>query len=393
MRPFRAPKYRHYKPKDLALVVINGKQFYLGKFGSPESWDEHLRLVKGHQANLASPPAAKSPSSGCSISELILAFWEEHVRTYYVKNGRPTSERDNFKQALRLLRRNYGHTLARDFGPKGLKAVRQAMVEAGRSRPVVNKDINRIKRMFRWAVEHELVPVTVYQALQAVTEFRKGRSEAREPEPVGPVSEEHVQAVLPFVTAPVAAMIQVQKLTGARPGEITSMRPCDITSGSDGIWVYRPQEHKTEHHDQTRLVLIGPRAQEILRPWLDRDPEAYCFSPAEAVAARNARSRSNRKSPMTPSQAARKPKPNAKRRPRQRYDKDSYRRAIRTACLKAGIPLWYPNQLRHFTATVIRARFGLEAAQTILGHTKADVTQVYAERDRAKAHAVMAEIG
>ena len=45
------------------------------------------------------------------------------------------------------------------------------------------------------------------------------------------------------------------------------------------------------------------------------------------------------------------------------------------------------------SATVIRSKFGLEAAQVVLGHTKADVTQVYAERDLAKAQAIMAEIG
>jgi site-specific recombinase XerC len=53
----------------------------------------------------------------------------------------------------------------------------------------------------------------------------------------------------------------------------------------------------------------------------------------------------------------------------------------------------HPHQLRHAAATSIRARYGLEAAQVILGHAKADVTQVYAERDLTKAHEVMREIG
>ncbi len=34
-------------------------------------------------------------------------------------------------------------------------------------------------------------------------------------------------------------------------------------------------------------------------------------------------------------------------------------------------------------ATEVRARFGLEAAQVLLGHTRADVTQTYAERPGA----------
>jgi integrase len=57
------------------------------------------------------------------------------------------------------------------------------------------------------------------------------------------------------------------------------------------------------------------------------------------------------------------------------------------------VPVWTPLQLRHTAATMIRSRFGLEAAQTVLGHAKADTTQIYAERDLARAHAVMAEIG
>jgi site-specific recombinase XerC len=54
---------------------------------------------------------------------------------------------------------------------------------------------------------------------------------------------------------------------------------------------------------------------------------------------------------------------------------------------------WHPNQLRHTVATEVRARFGLEASQAVLGHAKADVTQVYAERDLTKAVEVMRAIG
>jgi integrase len=54
---------------------------------------------------------------------------------------------------------------------------------------------------------------------------------------------------------------------------------------------------------------------------------------------------------------------------------------------------WSPNQLRHSAATEIRKRYGLEAAQVILGHSKADVTQIYAERDLALGARVAAEVG
>jgi site-specific recombinase XerC len=54
---------------------------------------------------------------------------------------------------------------------------------------------------------------------------------------------------------------------------------------------------------------------------------------------------------------------------------------------------WSPNQLRHAAATEIRQRFGLEAAQVVLGHSRADVTQVYAERDNGLAAKIMSEVG
>ena len=54
---------------------------------------------------------------------------------------------------------------------------------------------------------------------------------------------------------------------------------------------------------------------------------------------------------------------------------------------------WSPNQLRHAAGTEVRRQFGLEAAQVVLGHSKADVTQVYAERDQALAAEIMQKIG
>ena len=50
-------------------------------------------------------------------------------------------------------------------------------------------------------------------------------------------------------------------------------------------------------------------------------------------------------------------------------------------------------RIRHAAATRIRKAYDLEAAQVVLGHAKADVTQIYAERDLAKARDVMAAIG
>ncbi|SIO27745.1 hypothetical protein SAMN05444166_3419 [Singulisphaera sp. GP187] len=39
------PKYRHFKPKDLAVVRIDGRDVYLGKYGSSESWERYARVI------------------------------------------------------------------------------------------------------------------------------------------------------------------------------------------------------------------------------------------------------------------------------------------------------------------------------------------------------------
>ena len=54
---------------------------------------------------------------------------------------------------------------------------------------------------------------------------------------------------------------------------------------------------------------------------------------------------------------------------------------------------WHPNQLRHSFATHVRKHHGLEAAQVLLGHSKADVTQIYAEKNEALAVGIAAKIG
>ena len=246
--------------------------------------------------------------------------------------------------------------------------------------------------MFKWAVSRELVPVATYQSLLTVEGLRKGRTPARESEPVKPVPWEHVEAILPHVSHQVQAMVRFQLVVACRPGEVTLIRPCDIDRTVDP-WIYRPRSHKTEHHDRERKIPIGAEGQKIMMPWLDRAPESYCFSPREARESFDAERRRNRKTPHTPSSLRRTQKVNPKRKPGEWYTTSTYDDAVARACLRAGVPHWHPNQLRHSRATEIRKKFGLEGSQVVLGHASAHVTQIYAERDFELAKHIMREIG
>ena len=111
-----------------------------------------------------------------------------------------------------------------------------------------------------------MIPPSVLHGLQAVAGLRRGRTAARETELVTPVPNALLAAVLPHTSRQVAAMIQLQRLKGMRPCEVTIMWGCDMeTIGK--IWVYRPESHKTEHHSKERLIYLGPQAQAILKPW------------------------------------------------------------------------------------------------------------------------------
>lgn len=281
----RIPSYRLHKASNQAVVVLNGRSFYLGVFGTAESKAEYQRIIAEWLANQRRPlPAANVGSVGptsftsspathdLTVTELCVANWQ-HAKQDYVKDGEPTSDKDTIRQALRFLRPLHSHTPAREFGPLALKAVRDAMVRhpitrkvkvrdgetcqvreevkvrrVGLARRHINKQVGRTKRLFKWAAENELLPVTVFQALATVAGLRKDRSTAREKEPVKRVVDEHDDAVLPHLPHVIRNMTQVQK-------------PCDIDRTGD-VWEYRPGRHKTEHRDRELVVFLGPKASE-----------------------------------------------------------------------------------------------------------------------------------
>src|SRR5208337_4478035 len=228
-----------------------------------------------------------------------------HADVYYVKNGKPTVEPGNMRLAIRPLRKLYGDTLAREFGPVALKAVRAAMVEGDICRSEINRRIGRIVRIFKWAVSEELVPPSVHQALQTVPGLRRGRADVRESEPVKPVPDAFVDAVRPHVLPQIWAMVELMRISGMRPQEVCQMRTIDLDQ-SGRVWSFKPETHKTEHHGRERRIYLGPVAQTILRPWLRTELTAYLFSPREAMEHRLAERRRNRKSKVQPSQRDRR---------------------------------------------------------------------------------------
>src|SRR5262249_52821208 len=148
--------------------------------------------------------------------------------THYRRpDGSQTREMADYRYSLRPVKHLYGTLTTKEFGPLELKAVRHLMItgylhpkycpQEPMSRGVINQRLGRICRMFRWAVENKLVPGSILQELQAVKGLQRGRSEAKETDPVQPIARAAVQETLPYLQSMVADMVRVQLETGMRP--------------------------------------------------------------------------------------------------------------------------------------------------------------------------------
>ena len=393
-RPQGIPGYLHHKASNRAFVRLNGTDIYLGFYGTKESKEEYNRVISEWLANNRRLSSGSTNSQKeITVNGVCLAFLK-HANIYYRKEGRLTSEYNEYEVISRILNEHCGTLPAMKFTRRILKTIREQLIPLEWKRSTLNARIKKIKHIFKWAAQEEMITASVYQELQILEGLKIGRSACPESEPVTPVPLDVYEKTIEFCPPIVADMARIQYLSGMRPGEICALRMCDLDRSKD-VWLYDYKEHKTAHHGHDRTIMFGRRAQAILTPYLmeaEGELERFLFSPRDSVHLANLEKRRKRKSKVQPSQISRAKK-NPKIRPSERYDTDSYRRALQRAAKKAGVDRWFPNQLRHTRATEIRKEYGLEAAQIILGHENADVTQIYAERDKQKGIDIMREIG
>ena len=320
----------------------------------------------------------KVDSTGLTVSELAdryHVFAREHYRK---RDGTPSGQAANMLHAMRELTDLCGDTKVADLMAMDVRECREIMIEKGLSRTTVNGRINRIRHIFKWGAGRDIVPPDIFNKLRAIEPLRAGRSKAREPKRRRPLDRSVIDRTLPHLPAPVAAMVELQWLTGMRPGEAMRMRGCDLDTSGD-VWVYTPDGHKTEHYGKERTIYLGPGAKRIVEQFLKRGMSDYLFSPREAVAAMHgSRGGKSRKKAIHYTWHC------------DRYRANYYRQAIHRACDKVGVDRWTPYDLRHTAATRLRRDHGEEVARIILGHSRIDTTQMYGEVDRGKAISVAA---
>lgn len=87
--------YLLHKARGCAVVTIEGKNHYLGRYGSPESREKYGRLIAEWSQRATANPIQPLPTADpaeLSVNDLILRFLN-HAEVYYRRDdGSPTGE-------------------------------------------------------------------------------------------------------------------------------------------------------------------------------------------------------------------------------------------------------------------------------------------------------------
>jgi len=335
-----------------AYCKWRGQYHYFGPWESARL-DEFRAFQKSVETASQPGPLAGSAHSP-TVADLLAAYIKDRLAKYGAPDDAENLKKYKFrwKQAFQPVLARYAALPVSEFGPKAFKAVRQQLAKGNRSRTYVNDLAAEIRLAMQWGVSEEMVPAEVYQAVKAVKPLRRGElAGVPEGRDVQPVDIAVVRATLPFLTGPVAAIVELMTLTVSRPGEIAAITAEAIDKqGPGGAWVYWLNKHKNSWRGKKRFVVFGPEAQAVLaRFWRPRGPFF--------VNDRTGRI----------------------------YTSEQIRKAIEWACKRAGLPYWHPYQIRHATYSATSQQHGVEAAALLAGHTSTKMAERYDHSKVAKA--------
>jgi integrase len=403
------PPKRHTKG-GRERVFWNGTWHYLGPAGSAEAKAKYGSLI----LLWAEDPNALAMSEDDLLVPTLCADFLESTTA-------PTDhrQRDQVKRAISLLLEHHLNTAVNDFGPIALATWQawlcrqehlpplQNAFQRKWNRTTIRHFVRWIKAVWKWGVATERVTEDRYRALLTVPGPKF--EECREPEEVFGAIAEHVAAIVPFLREPVRTMLLLQRATGARPGEIFVMRPCDVhTRGrvriprtgamfdvdAEKVWIYIPDRHKGKSRWKPRALYFAAAEKELLRPYLDRAAEAYCFDPREAMASLRAEQKAARLRRGGGSGGSRKKLVAVpQREPAAMYNRAAYYHAIQRACDLAGVPRFSAYQIRHLVGEEVYCDHDLDAARDVLGHSDPRTTVRYAKMSAKRAAAVARQRG
>lgn len=260
-----------------------------------------------------------------------------YAEAYYRRgDGTPTRHATNLELGLRTLRTR---DPAGSFGLDALLIYRESLIRRGLKRRTINQWCGWVRGMFRWAAEEGHVPPSVPAELATLRPLKYGRSAASESPRPRLVTRAEIEATMPALCETVRAMVRVQWLTGMRSGEICAMRREDLVD-VDGVMLYYPALHKTQHLGRTRVIPLFSEAMSYVDAGWE---EGHVWRTRLGTA----------------------------------WTTVSYGQVVRRACQRLGVRVWTPGKIRRSTATYARRVSDTETVQRLLGHASADMTERY----------------
>ncbi|MCE9533944.1 MAG: hypothetical protein K8T89_22890 [Planctomycetes bacterium] len=380
-RPRNAtPSLCYHKTLGQWYYFANKKMHYLGR-DKAEAVRRYSAVVEGGID--PGPPPVDEPSTDQLTVDDVLTKYVLHAYKHHT-DKRSLARIDRAVEAAIDV---HGETPAEEFRAKALRDVRDHLLreDPPLSRHYLNHLTKALKTAFAWLASEELVSAATHDSLRKLKALVDGEGGA-ELEDIPPVEDSAVEATLPFCHAVLRDMIRVQRLLGCRPGELVRMKRSEISTSEsepiqipktsrkvsganiDGlpVWLYVPSKHKTQSKGKIRVVGIGPEAQPVLMPYLDRKPDEYLFRPKDAVAKHIAT-------------ASRSSKPFGDCYTSCSYARSiwySIRKARRARAKKFGVvslewvvPDWAPNQLRKAASENAASMTDAESAAAMLGHS------------------------
>jgi len=357
----------HHKPSNRARTRIDGRDVYLGEWGSPEAIAQLARL-EAERARASLRPHAR----------LVYHLVELYVLDRDLVAGAKLKPDDSLRRSMvrEVLRLEHlagkpitelcagdletllHHLAELTVEKKVGEGVDARVVMVPRySRGVCNKMGRFFRQMIRWCERKGHAPPGTWHKLAAAESLRYGETNARETEKVQPVSDDVIAATLKQLSPVVADMVRFQRLVGCRPDETcrlcladTSERIVETDAGPVNVLIWKLKKHKTQWRAHERIIAVGPKAQMIIARNTTTSLSAPVFRTTEG----------------------------------EQYRRDSYTRAVARAAKRAGVEHWTPNRLRHARATEVDELAGLETASAVLGHANLNTTGVYIQR-RTKA--------
>jgi integrase len=343
-RPLNQVPTYVYKEKDRARIYWRGEYRDLpGKFRSAKSLAAYQSMCLIVEATGLLPPQVHS-SEVITIKEL----GRRYLAAMRIKFGPESDEPTYRSYSIKAVVGMFGSLTVAEFTPVQLKAVRQAICDAGLVRRTANKRAQHLVNMIQWAVEEGLATGEQWQRLKAVEPIRAGQFGSRDNPEKRPVPEAHFQETLNHLRAETADALRVLALTGMRTGELLAMRPQDVEMG-ERHWFYTPTRHKTMAAIGSKFIAIPEPAVSILVQYMPKDFTKRFF-------------------------------------PREQ---SWLLRAVKRACERADVPHWHPHQLRHLLASKVAEKIDDRAAQKLLGHTNPRMTKKYIQLSKDELADIM----